>query len=167
MTGPNWSGLTDGYREFHDPRPLMARLKRSGSLSSCWSEIWERMHHQGDVGTASYAIVPTLVEAHAKRPRSADIYAYVALLEECREERRNPEMPDWLEDDYECALVRLRELAFEDLRGRQPAGRLAAILSFLAAQAGCLGVSVAVGNLGMSEYAMNALAQYGESLDDI
>lgn len=163
----NWAGLTDGYREFRDPRPLIERLRSGRGLSACWEEVWERYHHQSDVGTASYAIVPAIVDAYASRPRTWEPYAYVAILEECREEKDNPDMPDWLEDDYDHALVRLRELAFEDLRAPQPTGRLAHLLSFLAAASGSLGLAVAIGNLEMNDYACDVLERYGEKLKDV
>jgi len=165
-TPPDWSSLTDGYREFHDPRPLVERIRKAKSLTRCWETIWERMHHQGDVGEASYAIVPALIEVYAGRARTWEIYSYAALMEECREETDNPEMPDWLKDEYDHALVRLRDLAFEDLRSRHAAGMLSAIFAFLAAQAGSLGLSVAIHNLGDNEVATDDLARYGESLND-
>ena len=119
-----WTTLTNGYRTFHDPRGLISRLRKGGALKRCWDEIFDKMHHQGDVGTASYALVPVLVDVYTARPRTWEIYSYIATLEEAREENHNPDLPDWLQDDYDHALVRLRELAFEDLRMPQRAGML-------------------------------------------
>lgn len=162
-----WTKLTNGYREFDDPRSLIARFRKRKSLTTCWDEVWETMHHQGDVGTASYALVPPIVDVYAKRARGWEVYSYVAKLEACREERRNPDMPDWLADDYARALVRLREMAFEDLRQKRGAGMLVCIFAFLAACCRSLGLSVAVHDLDMNEHSMESLERYGESLNDL
>ena len=145
----------------------MAKIERRQNLKACWDEIWEKMIHQGDVGTASYAIFPKLVQAYASKERGSEIYAYAVVLEEGREERRNPDVPDWLQDDYDHGLVTLREMAFEDLRRPQKTAKLAQILAFLASQAGSLGLCVAIGNLDMNEFAMETLDRYGESLSDL
>lgn len=161
-----WDRLTDGYREFHGPRALIKALQSRRNLLATWDTIWDRMHHQGNVGTASYVLVPALVEACQSRKRSWATYGYAALMEDCREDRRNPEVPDWLQDEYDHAMTRLREMAFEDIRSKPATGTLAQIFSFIAAHAGRLGLSTAVGNLEMNEWAMTALDRYGETLDD-
>jgi hypothetical protein len=53
--------------------------------------MWEELHHQGDVGDASYAAVPELVRIH-RDGRAADwnLYAMVAIIELARTESQNP-----------------------------------------------------------------------------
>src|ERR1700733_11200764 len=59
-----WSNLTGGYRTAFDPRPLLARLETEHDTAAVWHELWEELHHQGDLGEASYASVPHLVRIH-------------------------------------------------------------------------------------------------------
>jgi len=54
-------------------------------------------HHQGDVGEASYAAVPHPVRIYHKRAViDWKTYAIVAVIELARDERKNPEIPQWL-----------------------------------------------------------------------
>ncbi len=50
-----------GYGVPYDPEPALKRL--SSSHEEAISELWENLYHQGDVGLASYAAVPALVQA--------------------------------------------------------------------------------------------------------
>ena len=52
-----WSNLTGGYRTPFDPRPLLAELEIGQDPHTTWDKLWEELHHQGDVGDASYAAV--------------------------------------------------------------------------------------------------------------
>jgi len=56
----DWSLLRDAYGDTYDPRPALAAIK-SGNAAEGYDELWQRVHHQGDLGTAAYAIVPELV----------------------------------------------------------------------------------------------------------
>ena len=61
-----WNNLTGGYRIQFDPRPLLAKLESGRDTATNWHELWDELHHQGDVGEASYASVPHLVRIHRK-----------------------------------------------------------------------------------------------------
>ena len=65
MTDEQWRGLEGGYRLPLDPRPMLARL-RAGDVNA-WDDLWQDLHHQQDVGVASYAAVPELVSIHRER----------------------------------------------------------------------------------------------------
>ena len=54
-----WAGLCGGYRTPYDPRNAIGKL-REGDAKAAWDELWQELHHQGDVGEASYATVPLL-----------------------------------------------------------------------------------------------------------
>ncbi len=107
--------MTAGYRVPYDPRPALAGLA-SGDASSAWKELWQELHHQGDVGEASYASVPHLVRIHAERAAPDwNTYALVATIELARGRGRNPPLPDWLHDGYEGALDLLSEIGMREL----------------------------------------------------
>jgi uncharacterized protein (DUF2249 family) len=128
-----WRNLDGGYRVRFDPRPLLSKLQANDDTKATWHELWEQLHHQGDVGEASYAAVPHLVRIY--RERGGDYwntYAIVAIIELARGIGRNPDVPKWLEEDYFQAIHELAEAgAVEILRAKDPE-EIRAILSILA-----------------------------------
>lgn len=59
--------LLGGYRTAFDPRPALQNLESNVHVKDAWHELWEGLHHQGNVGEASYAAVPHLVQIHCER----------------------------------------------------------------------------------------------------
>jgi hypothetical protein len=96
-----WEKLLGGYRRPYDPRSALAKLRSGTNDAMVWEELWNELHHQGDVGEASYAAVPHLVSIYGKRP-SADwnVYAIVAIIELARKHGSNPDVPTWLDSSY-------------------------------------------------------------------
>ena len=45
-----WYQLTGGYKTPFDPRPALAKLSKLQDEVGAWEELWEELHHQGDVG---------------------------------------------------------------------------------------------------------------------
>jgi hypothetical protein len=114
---PRWSELRGGYRIPYDPRKALLSLERGTDVSAAWSELWEELHHQGDVGEASYAAVPHLVRIHAERDAiEGNTYALAVVIEQSRREHANPEMPSWLGQAYDAAWQDLVDLGLRDLR---------------------------------------------------
>ena len=117
-----WNNLTGGYRMKCDPRPLLAQLESEQTREAAWRGLWEELHHQGDVGEASYASVPHLVRIHRKSGIvDWNTYAMVAIIELARGKGNNPEVPTWLEEDYLRAIRELAEIgAAETWRTEEP-----------------------------------------------
>jgi hypothetical protein len=85
-----WSNMTGGYKMPFDPRPLLKRLETDSDTTEVWHELWEELHHQGDVGEASFAAVPFLVRSYRKRGvLDWNTYAIVAIIELARKEGNN------------------------------------------------------------------------------
>ena len=115
MDDERWAKLRGGYGVPYDPREALRRLA-SGDTASAWAELWQELHHQGDVGEASYAALPELVRVQeARSSRDWNIYALAATIEEARYNNRNPPLPDWLIGEYESAWRKLFELAQAEL----------------------------------------------------
>ena len=115
LDDPRWSTLEGGYRVPHDPRPVLARLRAGTDDEAAWDELWNELHHQDDVGTASYAAVPHLIDIH--RARSLDTwqtYALVGTIELCRT-GANPPLPDWLAPEYHDALRTFAQRGLDQL----------------------------------------------------
>ncbi len=99
----------------YDPRDALLRLQKDGDDEEVWSEFWNYLHHQGDVGVASYAAVPHLVRVFEGRQRNWHFYALITVIEVERHRGRNPALPDWLEAGYREAMGTLLSFAAEDL----------------------------------------------------
>lgn len=122
--------MAGGYRTRFDPRPLLARLETEQDTSNIWRELWEGLHHQGDVGEASYAAVPYLVKIHRMRGGvDWNTYAIVAIIELARTEGNNPDVPKWLEEDYFRATQELAAIGASEILQTEDLETSRAILS--------------------------------------
>ena len=111
-----WPQLRGGYRMPTDVRPLLRQLESGKDPDAAWAALWEELHHQGDVGEASYAAVPHLVRIHRQRGRADwNTYAIVATIELARGRHGNPELPSWLKGEYDRALGELAEIGLLEL----------------------------------------------------
>ena len=128
-----WNDLAGGYRMKCDPRPLLAELESEQNRDTAWHELWEELHHQGDVGEASYASVPHLVRIHRKSGRADwNTYAIVAIIELARGKGHNPEVPKWLEEDYLRAIQELAEIGAGEIWRTEEPEAVRAILGVIA-----------------------------------
>jgi len=102
--------LISGYREQYDPEPALSRL--ASDRNTAINELWENLYHQGDVDTASYYSVPSLVDAGE--------LSLVSAIEVARHESQNPPIPDSMKERYETALIealKSRPVIEEQCRG--------------------------------------------------
>ena len=117
----------------YDPRNALRKLERGEDVDAAWSELWNELHHQGDIGEASYAAVPHLVRIYAARViPDWNAYALVATIEEVRQNGRNPDLPSYLSDTYQSALRELGELGLRELQSAEEATLVTSILAVLA-----------------------------------
>jgi hypothetical protein len=128
-----WEHLTGGYKVPFDPRPSLRKLESRQDTAAAWEELWEELHHQGDVGDASYAAVPELVRIH-RMGGAADwnLYAIVAIIELARTESRNPELPEWLREDYFRSIQVLAEIGTTEILPAKDTETKRAILGVIA-----------------------------------
>ncbi len=129
-----WNDLTGGYKTPFDPRPLLTRLETEPDAATVWDELWEELHHQGDVGETSYAVIPHLVRIHRMHGVVDDwnTYAIVAIIELARTEPRNPKIPEWLEQDYFRAIEELAEVGIAEISRTKEPDAVRAKLSVIA-----------------------------------
>lgn len=128
----DWSGLTDAYGDRYDPRPALAAIA-SGDADQGFDELWQRAHHQGDLGTAAYAVVPELVRlmAGAVDP-DWRAYALIATIEERRSRTESPAIPDWLARPFEAAMREVVQPALAHLRDADGDAEVRSILAVVA-----------------------------------
>ena len=115
-----------------DPRPLLRKLESGQENAAVWHELWGELHHQGDVGEASYASVPHIVEIHRKSGVvNWNPYAIVACIESART-AGNPNVPDWLEKDYFYSIQELSQIGIAEISRTNEPEAVRAILSIIA-----------------------------------
>ncbi len=99
LEDPRWQQYEGGYRLPYDASAALKRLMTEGPSALLWMELWQQLHHQGDVGSASYAAVPHLL-AWAQQAATLDwnTLSLVATIELARP--NNPCPPEELEAGY-------------------------------------------------------------------
>lgn len=112
LDDPRWQSYTGGYRVPYDASAPLRRLFVEGASPELWEELWQQLHHQGDVGPAAFAAVPWLLE-YAARQKELEwhVFGLIAVIElERTHYCRNRPMPPELADDYSEAIARLPEV---------------------------------------------------------
>jgi hypothetical protein len=138
LDNPQWPYLLGGYRVPYDPRKALLALEQ-GETDAAWEELWSELHHQGDVGEASYAAVPHLVRIHSARGFADwNTYALVATIEDARHDGRNPELPPNLRDAYEDAWRKLVDLGLRELGAADDPALVSSIIAVIAIAKGQL-----------------------------
>lgn len=132
-----WVGLLGGYRTPYDPRPTLSELFKCPGSGMAWIALWEELHHQGDVGVASYAAVPAIAQiARADSAGDWNPYALAATIEEARWSPSNPDLPAWLTPAYEEAWVVLFDCALSLLQHTKSENAIASAISVIAIHKG-------------------------------
>jgi hypothetical protein len=137
MNDERWRDLAGGYRTRFDPRPLLRKLETKTDEQATWEALWEELHHQGDVGEASYAAVPHIVRIYCERGLPEwNTYAIVAVIDLARDKHSNPDVPGWVREDYFAAIRSLAERGAHDIWQVKDPEIVRAILSVLALATG-------------------------------
>jgi hypothetical protein len=128
-----WNEVRGGYKDLYDPRPTIASLAANDADDAVWAELWNELHHQGDVGDASYAAVILLADTlGARPPRDWNLFALASTIEVERHRRTNPPIPEWLLEDYRRAWKHLVEMALTSLRSHADPSLVQAALAVVA-----------------------------------
>jgi hypothetical protein len=118
LDDPRWATYRGGYnRAPYDVVPLIRQLQREGTSSRFWELVWADLHHQGDVGEASYAVVPYLVD-HQSRQHELDeqLFHFCVVVDLAQPENGNPSVPPEIELSYAMALPKLPVVGTDLLR---------------------------------------------------
>ena len=148
---PRWAELKNAYRNSYDPRPLLRRFESTADDGSRWQDVWNELHHQGDVDTASYAVLPYLVELAKTRGVGWNLYLFAATVATEAGTHENPPIPPFLAGEFQEAMRALFELAVLDLRQGGDRSVTRALLAFLAAHANALALSRAIMDIDLFE----------------
>jgi hypothetical protein len=161
LNDPRWAELKGGYGVPFDPRPAFRGVENGAEVHAAWRQLWQGLHHQGDVGEASYASVPQLVRIHrARGVADWNTYALVATIDLARDRHGNPPVPPWLSAEYASAIESLAELALSELPRATDQEGIRSMLSILAIWKGAR----AYGRV-LVELSEDELAELGDQVD--
>lgn len=108
-----WQNLQGGYKTTYDVSAPLRRLEQTSDkneIDNIYQELWNELHHQGDVGLASYLAVPQLVRiAKSKNLFEWNVLALCATIEQQRQLGHNPALPKLYEEYYENGFRELKE----------------------------------------------------------
>jgi hypothetical protein len=115
LDDPRWNNLEGGYKgSTYDASVALKQLEQAFTTKEAeaiYHELWDELHHQGDVSIASYYSVPHLVRiAQEKQWIDYNVFGLVSLIE-IQRHKNNPALPTALTPVYKKALLDLGELA--------------------------------------------------------
>ena len=143
--------------------PLM-RLEQastSNEIDTIFSELWNELHHQGDVGLASYFAVPHIIRiAKEKELFNFNVFGLVATIE-IERHRDNPALPKEFEAEYSQALREgIPELVKMGLAKEWDLTLASTVLSALAVSKGHLTMGNAISKMEDEELINEFLENY-------
>ena len=103
LNDKKWKEFDGGYRTPYDASLPLKRLEQAAStdeIKSVFTELWNELHHQGDVGLASYYSIPHLIRiAKEKKIYDYNAFGLVATIE-IERHSNNPKLPSDFEEEY-------------------------------------------------------------------
>jgi hypothetical protein len=117
LSDPRWASLQGGYRVPYDASVSLHALADGAQPEAIWEELWNELHHQGDVGEASYAAVSWLVDICINRKIvDWNLFHLINVIEVCRTQSGNPPLPGWIAISYQEAWAKLFDYGLAALR---------------------------------------------------
>ena len=151
LDDPKWKEFEGGYRIQYDASIALRSLEQASTpkeIESIFAELWEELHHQGDVGLASYYAAPHLVRiAKEKRLFDFNVFGLVATIE-IERHRDNPPLPMEIEREYLQAVSKgIPELVKMGIEKEWDLTLASTILSALAVSKGHIAMADAIGKM--------------------
>jgi hypothetical protein len=115
LDDPKWNKLEGGYKgALYDASVPLKQLEQAKTLAevdAIYHELWNELHHQGDVGLASYYAVPHLVRiANQTQLINYNVLDLVSTIE-IQRHKNNPKLPGKFLTSYNNAIEELHDLA--------------------------------------------------------
>jgi hypothetical protein len=164
LDDPKWSELEGGYkRTLYNASIALKQLEQAKTLSgteTVYKELWNELHHQGDVGLASYYAVPHLVRI-AKQSQLIDsnVLGLVSVIE-IQRHKNNPRLPAKLQPAYSEAIRGLQKLAETALNQNDGFDLVTSALSAIALAKGQINLADAIQRLDSMDVIEDFLENY-------
>lgn len=146
-----WADLNGGYGiPFDASIPLreLASTTDKNESDSIFKNLWDNLHHQGDVGLASYYSVPELINVCIEK-NSFD-WNFIGLcfeIEHCRRHQHNPQLPSELEGVYFNSLNQLESYLLQNFKEIKDETSIQLSLALFATLRGQIELGVVIANL--------------------
>jgi hypothetical protein len=112
LTDETWKRHEGGYRTLYDPSVPLRNLEQTTNpqeLQNIFDELWNELHHQGDVGVASYLALPQLVRiCKSKEIFDFNVLGLCCVIEQQRHLAPNPALPAEFSEYYFQGLLDLK-----------------------------------------------------------
>ena len=148
LNDSKWKEFEGGYRTPYDASIPLEKLEEAtstGEVDSIFSELWNELHHQGDVGLASYFSVPHVIRiAKKKKLYNWNVFGLVATIE-IERHSNNSKLPEEFEQAYLDSIQKeLPELIKQMMTDKWDAGLTSGVLSALAISKGHIKLADAI-----------------------
>ena len=118
-----WQQLHGGYKIPYDASVPLRKLEGTNEpkkIKEIFEELWNGLHHKGDVGLASYLAVPQLVRiASNKKLFDWNIFGLCTVIEIQRHAERNPTLPLEFERYYDDGLKNLKDFVLTNIKSNE------------------------------------------------
>lgn len=119
LTDKIWSELQGGYKVPYDVSVPLRELEETTdpeTIQKIWKILWDELHHQGDVGIASYLAVPQLVTiGKSKGLFDWNLLGLCNVIEQQRHLGNNPALPSEFQDYYSQGLDDLKQFVLDNI----------------------------------------------------
>ena len=119
LTDKIWQDLEGGYKIPYDASVPLRKLEQANDLETIkqiLEELWNELHHQGDVGLASYLAVPQLVRiGKSKDLFDWNLLGLCSVIEQQRHLGDNPTLPPEFQEYYDQGLENLKQFVLDNL----------------------------------------------------
>jgi hypothetical protein len=143
-----WKELYGGYRFPYDASLPLKKLEQAitaEEIETIFTELWNELHHQGDVDLASYYAVPHIIRiAKEKKLFNYHVFGLVTTIE-IERHRDNPKMTEEFEATYLHSIQKeLPELIKQILNETSDATLTTTVLAALAVSKGHIEIAAAI-----------------------
>lgn len=164
LDDPKWSELEGGYKgTLYNASIALKHLEQEKTLSGAetvYKELWNELHHQGDIGLASYYAVPHLVRiANQTQLIDFNVLGLVSVIE-IQRHKNNPRLPAKLQPAYSEAICGLQGLAETALHQNDSFEIATAALSAIALAKGQINLADAIQSLDSPDVIEDFLENY-------
>jgi len=164
LNDPVWEKLEGGYKgSLYNASIALKALEEVTTLeeaNTIYQELWDELHHQGDVGLASYYAVPYMIRiAKEKKLVDYNVLGLVTVIE-IQRHKGNPPLPKDLDSDYQQAIEDLATLATMALKEQWDLSLASATLAAIALSKGQIALSNAIMNLDSEDVIDEFLESY-------
>jgi hypothetical protein len=119
LTDNIWKTLEGGYKIPFDASIPLRQLELTNDtekIKKIWDELWNELHHQGDVGLASYLSLPQMVRiGKLNELYDWNLLGLCCVIEQQRHLGNNPTLPAEFSDYYNKGLADLKHFVLNNL----------------------------------------------------